>query len=116
MNTWFRIGKVEKTQRGFEVIRFRDIYSTPCSLQMSSLARQDRPGVTAIWLGTDDAQPQVLASRARSYGIETSEKVGWVTYPIPEGVLLTTRMHLDRKQVMALIVHLAKWLIKGHFE
>ena len=40
--------KEEKTQRGFDVITFRDRYNEQCSLQKSSLASED-----AIWFGVD---------------------------------------------------------------
>jgi len=38
-----------KTERGFEVIRFVDLYHNECSLQQSSLATE-----SAIWFGVDD--------------------------------------------------------------
>lgn len=37
---------VEKTERGFSVVSFKDLYGATCSLQKSSLATDD-----AIWLG-----------------------------------------------------------------
>ena len=58
----------------------------------------------------------MLASKAGEFGIETQETTGWVSYPIPEDVLLTTRMHLDRKQVEGLIEVLQRWLQKGSFK
>jgi hypothetical protein len=41
--------EVTKTARGFEIIRFQDIYGEDCTLQESSLA--DR---CAIWFGAGD--------------------------------------------------------------
>ena len=38
--------KVEKTERGFSIVEFIDLYGKQCSLQESSLATDD-----AIWLG-----------------------------------------------------------------
>lgn len=110
-----RLGKQKKTGRGFPVVEFRDYYDTPCSLQCSSLALYQEPGTSAIWLGPDDAQPKVMASQAATFGVETTETTGWVPYPIPNEVSLTTRMHLDRKQVKALIGHLQTWLDTGKF-
>ena len=104
------LGKQKKSGRGFPLIEFKDHYGTPCSLQASSLALYEQPGISAIWLGCDDAQPRVLATKAASVGVETKETTGWVPYPIPEDVSLTTRMHLNRKQVEALIFHLQTWL------
>ncbi len=45
--------KVEKTERGFEVIEFEDCYSEKCTLQQSSLAEFEPPGTSAIWLGVN---------------------------------------------------------------
>ena len=46
--------KVYKTERGFEVVEFKDIYGNKCSLQQSSIALCETPGVGAIWFGVDD--------------------------------------------------------------
>lgn len=89
--------KRSKTGRGFNVLSFQDFYNAECSVQESSLA-----GKECIWVGIDNADPQVLASRASFYGIETSETCGWIPYPMPEGVLLSTRMHLTRAQARKL--------------
>lgn len=110
------LGRVEKTERGFEIIEFRDIYGAPCTLQMSSLAEHTMPGVSAVWLGPMDAAPKVIWHRAASVGVKTDATEGWVPYPIPEAVSLSTRMHLDRKQVKALITTLQRWLDTGSFK
>lgn len=86
-----------RTARGFTIVRFKDLYGSVCSMQKSSLATQD-----AIWLGPSDAEPMILASRAAAFGVETNETSGWVSFPIPDEVFLTTRMHLSRKQAAAL--------------
>ncbi len=78
---------IEKTERGFALARFIDIYGSRCSVQKSSLADRD-----AVWVGVDEANPQILASKI------SEEGTGWVPFPIPSDVLLTTRMHLDREQ------------------
>jgi len=109
------LGPVARTARGFELLEFKDRYGTPCSLQASSLAEYEKPGTSAVWLGPDDAAPKALASQARSMGVDTAERTGWVPYPIPPGVSLTTRMHLDREQVAALILHLQSWLDNDSF-
>ena len=108
--------EVQHTSRGFEFIEFKDLSGNPCSLQQSSFAGCQDPGTSAIWVGCDSADPKVLASKAGEFGIETQETTGWVSYPIPEDVLLTTRMHLDRKQVEGLIEVLQRWLQKGSFK
>jgi hypothetical protein len=111
-----KLGEVGHDLRGFELIEFRDRYDVPCSLQMSSLADYEQPGISAVWLGPDDAAPKVLASKAARLGVETTETTGWVPYPVPREVLLTTRAHLGRGQVQALIDHLQAWLKTGSFE
>lgn len=109
------LGRSKRNGRGFQHLEFKDHYDVPCSLQASSLAIYNKPGTSAIWLGVDDPQPKVLHGKAAQYGIKTDATSGWVPYPIPEDVSLSTRMHLDRKQVAALIVHLQRWLDTDKF-
>lgn len=90
------------TNRGFPIIHFTDLYGARCSLQKSSLATED-----AIWLGIDDADPKILASRTPQGG------TGWVPYEIPEDVSLTTRMHLTRKQAKKLVKALKVFIKTG---
>ena len=94
--------KKEKTNRGFEYVEFKDIYDQKCSIQKSSLASED-----AIWFGVDDANPKILASSIKEGG------TGWVKYDIPEQVLLSTRMHLTRKQVKQLLPYLKRFARTG---
>lgn len=47
------LGKVQRTARGFEFIKFKDRYGEGCSLQASSLADYTEPGSSAVWLGLD---------------------------------------------------------------
>lgn len=100
--------KAGRTTRGFSVVHFKDLYHSECSVQLSSLASQD-----AIWLGVDDAKPQILASKAGAYGLSTDQTTGWVPYPIPDAVLLTTRMHLTREDVAALLPILQHFVETG---
>jgi hypothetical protein len=67
----------------------------------------------AIWLGVNDANPQIMASQASAYGVVTNETCGWVPYPIPEPVSLTTRMHLSRQQVAEMIPILKRFVETG---
>ena len=46
--------RVERTERGFELVAFIDRYGKQCSLQQSSLAEYESPGSSAVWLGIDD--------------------------------------------------------------
>jgi len=111
-----RLGPTKRTKRGFALLEFKDRYGVSCSLQASSLAEYAKPGTSAVWLGVDDPSPKVMASQAPSVGIKTAEITGWVPYQIPDCVSINTRMHLDRRQVKALIGHLQAWLEKGTFK
>ena len=100
--------KFETTERGFDLASFIDRYGSQCSIQKSSLASED-----AIWLGIDDPEPKIMASQAKSFGIETTETVGWVEYPIPKEVLINTRMHLTREMVAELLPILNRFVETG---
>ena len=100
--------KKSKTSRGFSFVEFTDLYGVKCSIQKSSLATND-----AIWFGVDNAAPKIMASQAKSFGVDTKETIGWVPYPIPDEVLMTTRMHLNRKQVAKLLLILQKFVDTG---
>lgn len=117
------LGENARTGRGFALVKFQDANGLKCSLQQSSAIRGgdeawENPGSSLIWLGIDDCQPQVMKSTAKELGLELppGEVSGWMPYPIPEEVLLSTRMHLDREQVEGLIARLQQWLDTGAFE
>jgi len=46
--------KINRTNRGFEIIEFKDHYGESCSLQQSSLAEYEPPGSSAIWFGVGE--------------------------------------------------------------
>ena len=100
--------KFGNTHRGFTLIEFSDRYDNDCSMQDSSLATE-----SAIWFGINDGNPQIMASKASQFGIETTETTGWIPYPIPEEVILHTRMHLSREQVEELIPILQNFVRNG---
>lgn len=100
--------EIGATNRGFFLGQFEDDYGQKCSIQMSSIATR-----RCIWLGIDDADPKIMASDARKVGIKTSETTGWIPYPIPEGVLLHTRMHLSREDVKRILPLLTKFAETG---
>lgn len=103
--------KKTKTSRGFARREFTDLYGAECYLQKSSLATKD-----AIWLGVIDAKPQVMASKAASVGVQTDQTTGWVPYPIPDDVLLTTQMHLTQPMVRKLIKQLQHFADTGELK
>ena len=101
--------EIKKTSRGFSRTDFVDRYGAECSIQKSSLATDN-----AIWFGVNDAKPQIMASQAKQFGVETNETCGWVDYPIPEEVSLTTRMHLTQDQVKELLPILQRFAETGN--
>lgn len=88
------LGESKVTHRGFEYIKFNDHYDESCSLQQSSLADDENrlPGTSAVWLGRDTFKRHHVTGD------------------------LSCRMHLNRKQVAALIQHLQRWLDHGTFQ
>lgn len=110
-----KLGKVKRTKIGFEVVNFQDYYGIKCSLQASSLAVYEKPGTSAVWLGVDDATPKCLHGDAAWLGIKTKATCGWVDYPLPDKVLIPTRMHLSREQVEGLVSMLQSWLERDTF-
>lgn len=99
---------LDETERGFAIGKFTDRYGTKCSIQKSSLATED-----CIWLGINDADPKIMASQAEKFGVETDETTGWVKYPVPDEVLLSTRMHLSQEDVKKLLPLLQKFAETG---
>lgn len=115
-----KLGNTTKTDRGFSIIEFNDVNDNKCTLQCSSAIGYyddsfDRPGSSFLWLGISDPNHLVLASQAPDLGIQTKETTGWVEYPIPKGVMVDSRMHLDREQVKQLVSNLTDWLNNGSF-
>ena len=96
------------TERGFRMVAFKDRAGDVCTIQESSSAIEPR-----IWFGINDANPQIMASNAKSHGIKTDQTTGWIPYPVPEDVLLSTRMHLSQKDVKGLMPFLKRFLKTG---
>ena len=97
-----------KTERGFERIEFEDCYHQQCVLQESSSALQ-----RCLWLGLAKAEPVIMKSDAKKLGVEGEAVSGFVPYPIPEQVHISSQMHLNREQVYDLVAKLHKWLEYG---
>tara|TARA_R110000822_G_scaffold25937_9_gene78477 strand:+ start:3188 stop:3529 length:342 start_codon:yes stop_codon:yes gene_type:complete len=97
------------TERGFTHYEFMDSYGAKCSVQKSSSAMEDK-----VWVGVDDANPIIMASQAKSHGVDPDGVTsGWVKYPIPSEVLLSTRMHLNQQMAKELINVLQKFVDTG---
>ena len=90
------------TKRGFKSIEFEDSYDTKCHIQQSSITTEP-----CIWFGIIDAEPKIMASKVKEGA------VGWISYPIPDDVLLKTEMHLTMEQVKELIPVLQKFADTG---
>lgn len=90
--------ETQVTQRGFGIVNFKDRYGLDCSIQKSSAAMFD-----AIWFGvdTDSAHPIVQVG---------SE---WKQVVLPEDAVVSSRMHLDKQGVAAILPHLLKFLAEG---
>lgn len=91
-----------KTARGFELQYFKDDYDEICSIQESSAWEPH------IWLGVHDPKASIRYKDAISLGLnlekkypETNEE-GWCDYPIPDDVLISSRMHLNQEQAKEL--------------
>lgn len=85
--------QIEKTNRGFSILKFKDSRGEHCSLQESSAATE-----TCIWLGVDNPKPQILSAGK------------WVEVPLPTGTLLSGRMHLNKDQVKELLPYLQRFV------
>jgi len=99
---------LRSTERGFAIGEFKDQYGLKCSIQKSSSATKD-----CIWLGVDDASPEIMVSDARRLGITNSNANGWMPYEVPREVLMHTRMHLSREDVKKLLPILQKFADTG---
>lgn len=104
--------KIKENERGFDNGKFVDRYGYECSIQKSSSATED-----CIWFGVDDAKPQIMSSDAIRLGLRKrtfdENDNGWVKFDIPKEVLLSTRMHLTRKQVKKLLPLLQNFVETG---
>jgi hypothetical protein len=117
-----KLGSASVDQRGFPKVDFKDLYGADAYVSASSIILDDvpgareNPGSSALWLGVKSANPQIMARDAKRFGVETEETTGWVPFPVPDEVLLTTQMHLSREQVEGLVSRLTEWLNNGSFE
>lgn len=112
---------VETSGCGLSSIKFHDDCDRSCSIEESPrVVCQNEDGTVDnprgwIWLGLDDSKPQIMKSKAYPLGMEIplGEISGWMPYPIPEGVFIPTKMHLNEKQVRGLVSALTRWLDSG---
>ena len=91
-----------KTERGFAVVEFEDMYGVSCSIQKSSLASED-----CVWMGLNEVVPKIMAKELRE------DLTGWVNFPSPEEVLLNARMHINKQQAKEIIEVLQTFVDTG---
>lgn len=105
---------MEKTSRGFSLIKFTDLNREKCSLQKSSVATDD-----CIWIGIDKSSVVINKWEADLIGIEYDATVhdggpnSWVNYKLPETALISSRMHLNKEQVSELLPYLKRFVYTG---
>lgn len=92
---------LRKTERGFGIIDFKDLYNHNCSLQESSLATDD-----AIWFGIDDQELTVFEENMGKY----------VVTKLPHNWKTNGRMHLSRTQVAELLPYLQSFVETGELK
>ena len=86
------------TNRGLEILQFKDDYGEVCDIQRSSAACGDY-----AWVGVHDPHPQILASKVEPGA------TGWTNYEMPKDTLITHRMHLSRRHSIGLAVKLLRF-------
>jgi Leu/Phe-tRNA-protein transferase len=107
---------MNKTNRGFVYQKFVDTYGEVCSIQKSSSTNKQ-----CIWLGIENATPKIMANDALKLGMydllnDKDEISGWVDYPFPKEVFISTRMHIDRKMAKEIGETLLKFADTGELE
>lgn len=90
---------MHKTNRGFDIEKFKDYYGSECSLQKSSLATED-----TIWFGVDEPDLVIFEDDNMGKYIKTKLPNNWSTH---------SRMHLTREQVSQLLPYLQHFAETG---
>lgn len=93
---------MRKTQRGFSIDEFIDLYGEKCSIQESSLATED-----AIWFGIDKPRLTVF---------EDGNMGKYIITEMPNTFSVSSRMHLSREQVKKLLPILENFVKTGKLE
>jgi len=106
--------KKEKTNRGFDLLTFKDDYDSQCSVQISSSVEPH------IWLGISKPRMSIMKKDADRLGIETEKRhpetneYGWCDFSVPKEVLVESRMHLNKEQAKQLAKKLLFFAYSGH--
>lgn len=115
-----QLGEAAVDGRGFPRVNFHDSYGVAAHVACSSAIGNykdglNRPGSSFLWIGVDQIKPLIMAKDALAHGVVTKETAGWVPYPVPEAVLMSGGIHLNREQVRGLVDRLEHWLEHGEF-
>lgn len=103
---------------GYGEIRFTDNYGNECNIQASSACMEE-----AIWVGIINPNPIIKAQDAIKMGLRlppnteknplTGEYCGWIPFPVPNEVLIHSRMNLTREQARNIGKLLLKFADEG---
>lgn len=94
--------KLEKTERGFSIAKFKDRNNEECSLQKSSIATED-----CIWFGADKLNLRHFKAGQGWRDVDFPEDT------IQEHYLANTRMHLSQQTVRDLLPALQNFAETG---
>ncbi len=98
--------KLETTERGFAVIKFKDRSRVECTLQKSSIATED-----CIWLGASKIGIcEFVAGRKPEAWVDRTE---FDESTMEHHYVANNRMHLTRSQVAELLPFLLKFVETG---
>ena len=97
-----------KTNLNFPFIAFEDFNHSICKLEISSLIDYD-----AVTLGVCNSKAIILNRDAKRLGLVPENTVGWMDYPMPEGVSIISKMHLTRSDVASLLPVLQHYVKTG---
>lgn len=75
------LGEVNATSRGFQQIKFKDLYSKACSIQQSSAIDGtpnglDTPGSSFLWIGLEKSRMHLSREHVREL---IGVLIGWLT-------------------------------------
>lgn len=88
---------MDKTNRGFGILRFEDANGIACSMQESSACRNEG----LLWLGTELKNKVKVMKQGRGWtDVDLGEQYGAMN------VLINDRMHLTQSQVKDMLPYL----------
>ena len=112
------LGVATPVEFGFCEIAFEDELGESCAIQtvndISHLLDESKP--KSLILGLKTTHCYISQEYAKDVGIENKvDEKGFVSFDLPDEVLINSTMRLSEDQVSGLVVRLEQWLEKGHF-